>query len=143
MINIGVVGYMNLAKYNQEDAWNFLKIGFDKVEEMFKGAPNFRVISGLTDAGVPQLAYYIARQRNWNCGGIAAEGVHEYRWFPMSQDGDILKIVKGKWGAESQDFIDSINVLIRVGGGKQTYKEVKMAIEKGIPVIEFDLENND
>ena len=40
---------------------------------------------------------------------------------------------------DSEDFIDIIDVLIKIGGGPQSEKEFDMAKKDGVPVMEFDV----
>ncbi len=49
-------------------------------------------------------------------------------------------MIGDEWGDESEKFLDSIDVLVRIGGGKQSMAEVKKAKEMGIKVIEHELE---
>jgi len=45
------------------------------------------------------------------------------------------------WGDESPTFLNSIDVLVRVGGGKQALRETAAMKASGQPVIEYDLPN--
>ena len=42
-------------------------------------------------------------------------------------------------GDESVRFIEYIDCLVRVGGGKQSMKETEMAKDNGLDVFEYDL----
>ena len=68
--------------------------------------------------------------------GIACEKAKEYDLFPVDK-----KIIVGKeWGDESETLLNNIDVLVRIGGGKQSLREVKQFQETGKPVIEHELE---
>ena len=139
MFKIGVIGYCYPTKFDFIEAWKLVKKGLNEAS----GTKNdIIVVGGLTDIpSIHQIAYYQARQRNWNCGGYACEKAKEFKWFPMSKDGDELKIVGKNWGDESETFINNVDILVRIGGGPQSHKEVKIAKAKGIPVLEYDFES--
>jgi hypothetical protein len=89
----------------------------------------------LTDIGVPAIAYRESVKRGWKTIGIACEKANEYKQFSCDQ-----KIIIGKeWGDESDEFISMIDILVKIGGGKQSTEECKKAKAKGIKVIEYDL----
>ena len=136
MLSIGVVGYSTNG-FDEDKAILLLSYAFD----MFtKGRSDVEVVSGLTDLGIPSLAYVIAKHRSYRTVGIACKRAFEYDLFPVDEQ----IIVGEEWGDESQMFLDRIDVLIRVGGGKQSLKEVEMfknmsgfSPEK---LVEFELE---
>lgn len=138
IVRVGVVGYSD-KKFNKVNAWNLLKKGFEQIQSD-NNVNKLMVISGLTDLGIPSLAYYIARQNDWNIGGIAPAVALEYKWFPMSNDGDELLIVGEDWGDETPIFLDRIDILLRVGGGVQALYETQLANKRGMKVYEYDLE---
>lgn len=59
----------------------------------------------------------------------------EYKCFPV----DDVVIVGNSWGDESPTFLSMIDVLIRIGGGKQSHHEADLARIQGKRVIEFEL----
>lgn len=138
IIRVGVVGYSS-QKFNKIKAWDLLKEGFEQIKSD-SNTNKLMVISGLTDIGIPSLAYYIARQNGWNIGGIGPERALEYKWFPMSNDGDELVISGEDWGDETPKFLDSVDVLLRIGGGVQALYETQLANKRGMKVYEYDLE---
>lgn len=138
MIRVGVVGYTNPI-FDRVKAWDLLKKGFEQIKSD-NNTDKLMVISGLTDMGVSSLAYYIARQNGWNIGGIAPEIALEHRWFPMSNDGDELVISGEDYGDETPKFLDSIDVLLRIGGGVQALYETQLANKRGMKVYEYHLE---
>ncbi len=137
MIRVGVVGY-TAEKFDKIKAWELLKEGFEKIQSE-NNTNKLMVISGLTDLGIPSLAYYIARQNDWNIGGIAPEKALESRWFPMSNDGDELVLSGEDYGEETPKFLDSIDVLLRIGGGVQALYETQLATKRGMKIYEYDL----
>ena len=48
-------------------------------------------------------------------------------------------IVGNNWGDESQTFLDSCDVIVRVGGGKQSFEEVAEFRRRGGRVYEHEL----
>lgn len=155
MFKIGIVGYCPPTKFDQVEAWDLVKTGLMRAwsdaitqQRMDSGIPDgiplemeTMVVGGLSANGcIHETGYWIARQLGWSCGGIASEKVKIYKWWPMSEEGDMLKIFGKKWGDESKTFIEEIDALVRVGGGAQSQREVKLAKNKGIPVYEYELE---
>lgn len=133
-IKIGVVGY-SMQEFDEQRAIKYIGSVFDFVEEQFPNDTK-TVISGLTDLGIPALAYREAVKREWKTKGIACSKALDYVWFPVSD----VTIVGDNWGDESETFLNSINILIRIGGGEQSMRETEMAKSmKGIDVMEFDL----
>ena len=130
-MRIGVVGY-SAQKFDVYTAAKFISQVFDIIG--MKSIP--KVVSGLTDMGIPRLAYREAISRDWKTVGIACSKAYNYDCYPVDKE----IIVGDNWGDESQMFIDYIDVLVRIGGGKQSLKEVEMAKAAGKPVIEYELE---
>lgn len=132
-LRIGVTGY-SLQKFDEEAAGFMLKAAFQYLKMQHR-AENVDIVSGLTNLGVPAVAYQIARDLEFTTTGIACVLAKEYKCFPVDQE----VIVGEQWGEESETFLNSIDVLVRVGGGKQAIRETKLASSKGIPTMEFDL----
>ena len=130
---IGLVGYSR-DNFDHELAEQYLRQAFETLKQQFNR--HVVLVSGWTDCGIPALGYRVAKELGWKTEGLSAQQAMEYDLFPV----DYSKIVGEKFGDESEYFINSISKLIRVGGGPQSLKEVQMAKEKGIPVIEFELE---
>ncbi|MDJ0706080.1 MAG: hypothetical protein QNJ46_22645 [Leptolyngbyaceae cyanobacterium MO_188.B28] len=129
-LRVGVVGYSAQA-FNQETALLLLQEVFD----LFEHVPNVEVISGLTQLGVPALAYEEAVKRGWRTVGVACAQAFEYKCFPV----DEVVIVGANWGDESSTFLSMVDVLVRIGGGRQSHQEVDMARVQGKYVMEFEL----
>lgn len=133
-INIGVVGY-SMQEFDKQRAIEYIRRAFDFIEKQFPDGMK-AVVSGLTDLGVPALAYREAVKREWEVKGIACSKALDYIWFPVS---DV--VIKGNnWGDESETFLNSIDILIRVGSGEQSMRKVEMVKKmKGIDIMEYDL----
>jgi hypothetical protein len=133
MINVGVVGYSG-AKFNEDIAKALLAIGLDVVEENHEDK-EYALVTGLTDLGIPSLAYKAADKRGWKTVGIACAKANEYDCYNVDE-----KIIEGEdWGDESETFLKYIDVLLRIGGGEQSIEETEKAKEMGLDVYEFDL----
>lgn len=133
-IRIGVVGY-SIQEFDEQKANKYIRRVFDFVEEQFPDDTK-TIISGLTDLGVPALAYREAVKRVWKTKGIACSKALDYVWFPVSD----ITIVGSNWGDESETFLKSIDILIRIGGGEQSMREVEMAKSmRGIDIMDYDL----
>ncbi len=132
-VHIGVVGY-SLQHFNEEKAAAIIGAAFDELDMLYVGKIKV-VVSGLTNMGIPSLAYQEAVSRGWRTVGIACEKANQYKLFPV----DKQIIVGKKWGDESPTFLNSIDVLIRVGGGEDSIKEVNAFKQMGKPVYEYEL----
>lgn len=133
---VGLVGYSN-DKFDHELAEQYLRQAFETLKQQFNR--HVVLVSGWSNCGIPALGYKIAKELGWKTEGISAEEVKQYDLFPV----DYSSTVGLNFGDESEFFINSISKLIRVGGGKQSLKETQMAKDKGIPIIEYELELND
>jgi len=133
LLNVGVVGFSG-AKFNENVAKALIAIALDVVEENNE-ADEYALVSGLTDMGVPAIAYRAADKRGWKTVGIACSEANDYECYDVDE-----KIIEGeKWGDESKTFLDYIDVLVRIGGGKQSMEETEKAKEMGKSVYEYDL----
>ena len=128
---VGVVGFSG-RKFDTEKAKQYIKEAFDNLDQ----SKEIYIVSGLTALGIPLLAYQEAVKRNWKTVGVACKLAKDYEVFSV----DIEKIVGENWGDESQTFLDMLDCIIRVGGGKQSFDEIKKAKEMGIETIEYELE---
>jgi len=132
LLKIGFVGYSSTD-------FAFSK-GKDAVHEKFETLCNkydkFVVVSGLTNIGIPALVYSEAIFRGLKTVGFSAKEAKEYDCFPV--DEEIL--IGNNFGDESDEFINYIDVLVRIGGGKQSRKEELAAREKGMPVLSCEID---
>lgn len=136
-IYVGVVGYSQ-QKFDENEASLILEDAFDSIEEEYISNGEFEhivVVSGLTNMGIPSVAYQVAEDNGYETIGVAPDAARELELY----DVDEIYWVGEQFGDESQVFIDMIDVIIRVGGGEQSLKEVEMAEEEDISVIEYDL----
>jgi len=125
-MNVGFIGFSS-AKFDESRAKRIIKQVFDKIAKY-----NPKIVSGLTNVGIPGLVYAEADKRGLYTIGIACEKANEYECFDVEE-----RVIVGKeWGDESQAFLDEINVLIKIGGGKQSKQEFK---EFSGPKFSFDL----
>lgn len=132
-INIGVVGYSS-QKFDENIAKALIIKAFDQVEKDFPGA-KFTVVSGLTDLGIPGLAYREADKRDWKTVGVACKKAKEHKLYPV----DDTKIVGKEWGDESNTFLSMLDVFVKIGGGKQSLAEKEKAKKAGLPIVDFEL----
>jgi hypothetical protein len=131
-LRIGIVG--SEQNFNKSEAHEMILEAFDKLDLQYPARKKV-IVSGLTDLGIPALAYREATKRNWGTMGVACSKAKEYDCFPVDK-----KIIEGsEWGDESSVFLDSIEVLVRIGGGKQSLKETSEAKARGKQVMEGDL----
>jgi hypothetical protein len=132
-LRIGVVGYSRPC-FDTAEAARLVAAALDATEALRPGAPRV-LVAGLTDLGVPALAYREAARRGWRTAGFACARAASMRCYPV----DERVILGDAWGDESDAFVAAIDVLIRVGGGPQSRREVAMARARGVAVTEHEL----
>lgn len=134
--NVGVVGYSK-SNFDHSKAENLIKKAFDEIENKYPDKQK-NCVSGWTNQGVPAIAYAEAVKRGWKTTGVACGKVKvkKYDMFPV----DYEYLEGEQWGDESKKFLSLLDVIVRVGGGKQSFNEIESAKEKNLPVFEFDLD---
>jgi hypothetical protein len=129
---IGVVGYSK-QQFDDETAQVLLREAFDTVVRRHS-SKIYTVVSGLTNLGIPGIAYRMAKERDWKTIGIACELAKNYPCFNVDKE-----IIIGKrWGEESSRFLKECTVLVRVGGGPQSIAEATEFNKTGV-VYEYEL----
>lgn len=130
---VGVVGY-SAQRFEEVVARALIVKALDQIEEAERGR-TFVLVSGLTDLGVPGLAYREADARGWHTVGVACAKAKEHKLYPVA-----TTVIEGEeWGDESDKFLGMLDALVRVGGGKQSLAEAAEAKKRGLRVIEFEL----
>ncbi len=131
-IYVGVTGYSN-PQFDIAKATQLIQEAYDEIEKTY--GTNINIVSGLTNEGIPAIAYQEAIKREWQTTGVACKLESKYEEFPVTK-----KIIIGEsWGDESATFLEMIDVLIRIGGGSQALQETKNCKEMNKPVLEYDL----
>jgi hypothetical protein len=125
-LRLGVVGFSS-KNFDQVTAKKYVKEGIEKILTAEGVAPDeVELVSGLTNMGVPKLSYELAVAMKLRTVGISAAKAKRFSRFPVDE-----VIYSGKdFGDESPVFIAYITHLLRVGGGKQSRKEVELFKEK-------------
>jgi hypothetical protein len=135
-INVGIVGY-SATSFNEAKAEEVLNRVYSWLLDNYSEDYKIRIVSGLTNIGVPKIAYALAKKKDWETVGIACKEAENYELFPVTK-----KIIVGDaWGDESATFIKYIDMIIRIGGGKQSHTEINM-FKKEKPfgiIIEYDI----
>lgn len=146
-LNIGVVGFSDETKMSDMNEYRLelsmlLMEMVDKLESIHGKCGTFAIVSGLTNVGVPKLAYEYCSNKNTKLTfsksvGIACSKAIEFDTFPV----DEKHIIGNNWGDESEFFINHIDGLIRLGGGKQSHSEVNLFKSRfpDAPVLEYDI----
>jgi len=131
-LRIGVVGYS--TNVDETKALELIVDAFDKINA--EHPEEKEVVSGFTDIGISAIAYREAKRRKWRTVGIACKKAFKHPCYVV----DDYKIIGENWGDESKTFLDSIDVLVRVGGGNQAMKETEEFKKTGKPVYEYELQ---
>lgn len=126
---IGVIGY-SAQKFDNAIAKQYLEEALLPYKY-----ENVELVSGLTDTGISSIAYRLADSFGWKTVGIACSKASSYTCYPV----DRKQIIGNDWGDESSAFLDQLDLLIRIGGGEQSMKEVQDAKRLGIECIEYEL----
>lgn len=126
-MKIGVVGFSH-ENINHDLARTLLRQSFHQLMQRHPHDKPIEIVSGLTNIGIPKIAYEIADELGFITVGISAERALHVKCGIYYVD---KQMIEGKeFGDESRVFIDYIDYLIRVGGGKQSHREVEMFVEK-------------
>ena len=131
---IGVVGFSQ-QKFDRDVATMLLELGIGKAISECGDAKPVEIVSGLTNIGVPAIAYAIAAANDYRTVGIACEKAHRYECYPVEKE----VIVGSELGDESDTFLDYVDVIVRVGGGEQSLREVATFQERGGKTYEYEL----
>lgn len=113
-MNIGIIGY-STGTFDKAYAEQALRTVLSPMKDA-------KVVSGLTNIGVPAIAYKVASELGFKTMGIACSLAQDYECYPC----DEVIIVGDNWGDESATFLGSIDVLYKVGGGEQSKREYAM-----------------
>ena len=130
---VGIVGY-SAQKFDEKEARFLICKEYVRLINKNPGK-NISIISGLTNLGIPKIAYENAAICNFHTVGVACSKAVEFDCFPV----DHKFIIGDEWGDESSTFISMLDELIRIGGGKQSLKECEDARARNIPVTEIEL----
>lgn len=127
-LRIGVVGYSGRPFDEKVARGELRRLLSELVENRELEAKAVEVVSGLTNVGIPKIAYEVAVEMGFKTVGISASRalISSSGVFPV----DKQIIVGQHYGDESEEFIGYIDVLIRIGGGEQSVKEVTMFRER-------------
>lgn len=134
---VGVVGYSGdygtgMWSFDPEIARALLRTELWKLSEEHRGHI-VEVVSGLTDIGIPKLAYEVANSLGMLTTGFAPASALDYPHFHVDK---VIYVGTG-WGDESEAFRTYCDMLIKIGGGRQS--EAEFAAFSG-PKIEHPLE---
>jgi len=132
--SIGFVGYSQ-QEFDEDMAEGIIESFFADWSFLTKGDLEIEIVSGLTNIGIPALVYKIAKEKGYKTVGVACEKAKEYECFPCDEE----IIVGEEWGDESDLFLNRIDMLVKIGGGKQSKEEFDKAIMMHKIVLEFDL----
>jgi hypothetical protein len=135
-LKVGIIGYSS-KKYDEDKAANVMGSCFMALakKEKDKEIAPVEIVSGLTNMGIPGLAYELAEELGFYTVGIACKKAEEYEVYPVNKE-----IIHGEeWGDESAIFLDYIDILLKFGGGEQSKDEFAKAKKMLTPSVEFDL----
>lgn len=140
--SIGVIGYSG-TPYDETHVPEYIVFGLSNMKATLEhqlGCRQFKIVSGLTNIGIPKEAYAMAKPMFGDdviTVGIACSKAKDFPQFPV----DEKHIIGNEWGDESDFFLDYIDCLIRIGGGDQSMREANMFKERypTKPIIEHDV----
>ncbi|MDJ0708636.1 MAG: hypothetical protein QNJ46_35680 [Leptolyngbyaceae cyanobacterium MO_188.B28] len=109
-LRVGVVDDLGTSDaFDEDKVRQYLLETFSKIKAT--EGHNVEIVAGWTWGGVSGLAYEIATAFDWNTVGVACGKVKNSECFPC----DRVIIVGSEWGDESDQFLSSIDLLIKVG----------------------------
>jgi len=139
ILYVGVVGY-STQQFDEKDAREILEDALDDIEDTYLETTEYEeiaIVSGLTSMGMSKVAYQVADDRGYATVGVAPEEANDFDLYSVDEI-----IYEGEhFGDESETFVDMIDVLVKIGGGDQSQKELEMAEEDDLSVLDFDLES--
>lgn len=115
---IGIIGY-SAQEVDTEKALSILCAHLYEDRIMQHSGEEVVIVSGLTNLGIPGLAYQCARVLGLTTVGVACAKAHDYECYPVDHE----IIIGEEWGDESETFLMLIDELVRVGGGAQSKAE--------------------
>lgn len=133
IFRVGICGY-SAQKFNEDKARSILLANLIQLKEQY--GDKLIVVSGMTWQGVPGIGYEVASALDLHTVGIACVKAKSELQFPC----DAKYFVGEDWPDASETFIDNIDLLIRIGGGKISHKEAELAKDQGIDTIEYEME---
>ena len=142
VFTIGVVGYCPPSKYDKDEAERLLREALEEALAVFAPNGTIKLAGGWSDVGIHGMAYHIGKHEfGWYTIGYASSLVKieaeggEYKLFPVDEE----HLIGLSWGDESEDFVASLDLIIRIGGGPQSHRECAAMIDAGKPVITREL----
>lgn len=133
-ITIGIIGY-SAKPFDIEEANDILTEIYDNLEEKYPD-DEIWILSGLTNVGIPKLAYEMAKAYELPTVGLSCRKALDCDCYEVDQT-----IIYGEnWGDDSPQLMREVDELYRIGGGDIAMKEAQMAKDLGIPVTEYDLD---
>ena len=121
-MKIGVVGFSR-SQFDKKIAILKLRNILEALTRE-KDVSTIEIISGYTNMGVPRIAYRLADDMGLKTVGFSAKQALKVRAgvYPVKE----VILVGERFGDESHKFIEYIDVLVRIGGGPQSRKEVAL-----------------
>ena len=121
-MKIGVVGFSR-SQFDKKMAILKLRNILEALTRE-KDVSTIEIISGYTNMGVPRIAYRLADDMGLKTVGFSAKQALKVRAgvYPVKE----VILVGERFGDESHKFIEYIDVLVRIGGGPQSRKEVAL-----------------
>lgn len=136
VLRIGVVGFGGIMPSHRAEAIRLLHLGLDTIQADHPGATDIWIVSGLVNLSLPGLAYGIAKERGWKTSGIASSRIIEedFECFPVDEQQIVDDLAK-----ERDIFLASIDVMLRIWGGKETHDWTAEFASRGGTVYGYPL----
>lgn len=136
IMKMGVIGFSDMSNQNLRSPETYpatvvymIRCMQTLVRQKYGMDVKFEMVGGLTDIGVNKYAYEQATRMKDDVVktvGFACSKASENPCFPV----DEKHIIGTEWGDESDAFLDYIDVLVKIGGGRQSKKEWEMFTSK-------------
>ena len=121
-LKYGIVGFSR-NQFDKKSAYELLNELFKEIQAKHP-EKIIEIVSGYTNSGVPKTAYELADKYGFFTVGFSANQALKVRSgvYPVKK----VILVGEKFGDESDAFVNYIDGLIRIGGGKQSRRETEM-----------------
>jgi hypothetical protein len=133
-IKVGVVGFSDESYIDKDHGDKTVTAYLEQgIKDLGLETDNIIIVSGLTNLGVPRIAYQYATKNGIKTVGYSAMEAKEYDCYPVDEE----IIVGDRFGSESKSFLNYIDCLIKIGGGPQSISEYS-SFKK--PKVEYSLD---
>ena len=128
---IGVTGFSTDRDIDWSKARKALRKLFTTIKQSDANGKQVAISSGATNYGVVAVAYQVCHELNMKCIGVASGKPFVDKTLKLSSFLDRSWFIGNNWGDESPVFLQTLDVMVALGGGNQATREVASAAKSG------------